>query len=279
MGPLRYGLVIPLTDARAASELAREAEACGWDGFFVGEAVWSIDAWVTLAAAAVRTSRIRLGTMLTPMPQVAPWKLAAESATLDHLSQGRVILGLGTGATWMGWQAFPQLETDTKARAQMLDEGIDILTLLYAGEPFDYTGQHYQVKLTLVDRMHYPPPPVQRPRIPLWAVGVWPRMRSMRRVLKCDGLIPARMAPDGQFAELRPEDLREMKAFVAERRALATPFDIVVEGNTMGLDAAQARAKLEPWAEAGATWWLETLFGVASDDLVARVRQGPPRLA
>ena len=151
MTAMQFGLVVPLTNVRAVSGLAREAEACGWDGFFVGEAVWSIDAWVTLAAATVHTSRIRLGTMLTPVPQVTPWKLAAQSATLDHLSQGRAIIALGTGATWMGWQGFPQVATDTKTLAEMLDEGIDILTLLYRAQPFDYRGRHYQLTLTLVD--------------------------------------------------------------------------------------------------------------------------------
>jgi alkanesulfonate monooxygenase SsuD/methylene tetrahydromethanopterin reductase-like flavin-dependent oxidoreductase (luciferase family) len=279
MATLKFGLVIPLGDARRAAELARKAEHAGWDGFFVGEAIWSIDAWVTLAAAAVATERIRLGTMISPLPRMRPWKLASEAATLDHLSEGRAIVGLGAGAVWMGYQAFPDEVTDAATRAELLDEGIDILSILLASRQVDYNGKHHHLRLTAMDTMHYPPPSLQQPRVPLWVVGVWPRQRSMRRVLKCDGLIPHVIKPDGQFGEVRPEDLREMKAYVDRHRTLATPFDFIVEGNTVGLDDARIEEKLHPWAEAGATWWMETLFGVTDEQLVDRIRQGPPPLS
>lgn len=277
MSPMQFGIVIPLKDALAAVELAVEAERAGWDGFFLGEAIWSVDPWVTLTAAAVRTARIRLGTMLTPMPLVRPWKLASEAATLDHISGGRVTLSLGMGAVWMGWQAFPGQVSDTRARAEMLDEGIDVLDILFRSAQEDYAGAHYQLKLSAMETVHYPPPTVQRPRIPIWAVGVWPRERSMRRVLKCDGLIPHVMGDDGQMGPPKPDDIRAMAAYVAERRTRATPFDIVVEGSTAGMRQAQAQETVAPWAAAGATWWMETLFGVSDEQLRERVRQGPPR--
>jgi hypothetical protein len=129
-----------------------------------------------------------------------------------------------------------------------------------------------------VDEQHYPPPPVQQPRIPLWVVGVWPRMKSMRRVLKCDGLIPAVMNSDGQFTDVRPEDVGAMKAYIDANRTLTAPFDIVVEGRTHGLDRAQMIEQLGAWSEAGATWWLESLWGIDRDEVVARVRNGPLRL-
>jgi alkanesulfonate monooxygenase SsuD/methylene tetrahydromethanopterin reductase-like flavin-dependent oxidoreductase (luciferase family) len=165
------------------------------------------------------------------------------------------------GAVWMGWQAFPDYTTDIKTRAELLDEGIDILSLLYRAKPFDYDGKHYHLRLTAVDEQHYPPPPLQQPRIPLWVVGVWPRMKSMRRVLKCDGLIPAVMNADGRFADVRPEDIRAMKASIDAHRMRTTPFDIVVEGQIQPMDCAQAAEKLRSWSEAGATWWLESLWG------------------
>ena len=133
--------------------------------------------------------------------------------------------------------------------------------------------------LTALPEQYYPPPPVQKPRIPLWVVGMWPKKKSMRRVLKCDGLIPNKINPDGKPGELTPGDIREMKAFVDANRSLSTPFDIIVEGKTVGLDAAQTAAKLAPWAEAGATWWMETLYDVPREVMLARLRQGPPRLA
>jgi alkanesulfonate monooxygenase SsuD/methylene tetrahydromethanopterin reductase-like flavin-dependent oxidoreductase (luciferase family) len=159
MAALKFGLVSPFGEARFAADLAYEAERTGWDGFFIGEAIWHNDAWVALAAA-MRTERIRLGTMLSPMPVMKPWKLAAESASLDNLSNGRVILSLGLGAVWMGWQAFPDYAADIKTRAELLDKGIDILSLLYCGKPFDYDGKHYHLRLTAVDEQHYPPPPL-----------------------------------------------------------------------------------------------------------------------
>jgi hypothetical protein len=159
-----------------------------------------------------------------------------------------------------------------------LDEGIDLLTLLYQGKPFIYDGQHYYVDLTTMDEKFYPPPPVQQPRLPIWVVGVWPRMKSMRRVLKCDGLLPAKINPDGQHADVQPEDIREMKAYIEANRTLTTPFDIVVEGRTLGLDRAQMVDKLILWLEAGVTWWLESLYDVPQDQVLARLRQGPPRL-
>ena len=275
MSQMKFGFVLPWGDARTAANLAREAELAGWDGFFVPEAIWHIDAWVALTAAALNTNRIRLGTMLSALPRMRPWKLASESATLDNLSNGRVILSLGMGALFMGYQAFPDEVTDLKTRAELLDEGIDLLNLLYQGKALDYKGHHYHLKLTAMDEQFYPPPPVQQPRIPLWVVGVWPRLRSMNRVLKCDGLIAEAMDADGQFIKLQPQHVRQMKAYIDDNRSATSAFDIIVEGQTLGLGDAQMADLLSPWTEAGATWWIETLFDVSFEELTNRLRQGP----
>jgi alkanesulfonate monooxygenase SsuD/methylene tetrahydromethanopterin reductase-like flavin-dependent oxidoreductase (luciferase family) len=198
---MRYGFILPRGDARTAADFASAAENAGWDGFFVWEPVWGIDAWVTLTAAAMCTQRIRLGTMLTPLSRMRPWKLASETATLDNLSNGRVILSIGLGAIDTGFAEFGEV-TDRKARAELLDEGLDILTGLWQGQPFNYQGKHYQVKET---KFFPPPPPVQKPHIPIWVVGAWPRMKSMRRVLRCDGLLPVKMVPTGGFEPYTPE--------------------------------------------------------------------------
>lgn len=274
---MKMGVVVPLKDAKRAAAWAVDAEQAGWDGFFIGEAIWSIDAWLTLAAAAVQTQRIRLGTMVTPMPLQTPWKLAAESATLDHLSDGRAILSLGMGAVWMGWQGFPDVPADIHTRAELMDEGIDLLNAFYRAKQFDYNGKHHHLKLTQVDEMHYPPPPVQQPRLPIWVVGVWPRMKSMQRVLKCDGLIPHLMSDEGKFVDVTPAALSEMKRYIDANRAAATPFNYIIEGSTHEMDAAHTRDKLAMWQDAGATWWAETLFGVAEDQITHLIRRGPPR--
>ena len=276
MGSLKFGLALPYVGARVTANLARQAEQAGWDGVYVGDAIWCEDPMIGLAAAATQTSRIRLGTMVIPVPLRRPWKLASESIALDHLSAGRLTLGLGAGAVWMGWQGFPDEVTDTHRRAEMLDETIDILDLLYQRKPFDYDGKQYHLKLTLVDEQHYPPRPVQQPRIPLWVVGIWPRKKSMRRILKCDGLLPQKMNAAGQFEEVTPEDIRAMKRYIDDNRTLTTPFDIVVEGKTSAMTPAQVQEKLSAWAEAGATWWIEGLWELGEKEASDRIQQGPP---
>jgi hypothetical protein len=278
---MKYGFVLPRGDARTAAEFAQQAETAGWDGFFVWEPVWGVDAWVSLTAAAMCTHHICLGTMITPVSRMRPWKLASETATLDNLSNGRVILSVGLGAIDTGFDAFGEV-TDRKTRAELLDEGLDILTGLWRGQPFRYQGKHYQVEETT---FHPPPPPVQQPRIPIWVVGAWPRMKSMRRALKYDGLLPNVMGEDGKvrLAPPTPEEIREIKAFVQANRTQTTPFDIVMEGETPGGDPESAAAMTSLWAEAGATWWIEAMWDAASQPeglqaVLKRIRQGPPRL-
>lgn len=278
MTALKFGLALPYGSARMVARLAPLAEAAGWDGCFLGDAIWCEDPMIALAAAAMTTSRIRLGTMIIPAPLRRPWKIASESVALDHLSNGRLTLGLGAGAIWMGWQSFPDEVTDTKARAEMLDETIDILTLLYQRKQFDYDGRHFHLKLTLMDVMYYPPRPVQQPRIPLWVVGIWPRRKSMQRILKCDGIVVEKKNREGIGEEATPEDIREIKAYVDANRTLTTPFDIVAVGKTAELDGAQLQEKLRPRLEAGLTWWIEDLIAYQEEQVIERIRQGPPQL-
>jgi hypothetical protein len=275
---MKYGVAIPYGSARTAAKLAQIAEESGWDGIFLGDAIWCEDPLICLTAAAMVTTRIRLGMMVIPAPLRRPWMLASETVALDRLSDGRLTLGLGTGAVWMGWQAFPDVPTDTKVRAGMLDETIDILTLLYQRKPFDYDGQYYHLKLTLLDEGYYPPKPVQQPRIPLWVPGIWPRMKSIRRLLKCDGLLPQKMNENGELVTVTPGDLRQMKAYIDANRTLTTPFDCVVEGKVGDLDQAQAKDVLQEWADSGATWWVEGLWEASEEQAEERIQQGPPRL-
>ena len=234
---MKYGIALPYTTPRLIANLSQLAEESGWDGCFLGDAIWCQDPMIGLAAAAMTTSRVRLGTMITPAPLRIPWKLASESLALDHLSEGRLILGLGAGAVWMGWRAFPDEVTDTRARAEMLDETIDILTLLYQRKQFDYDGRHYHLRLTELDLMHYPPKPIQQPRVPLWCVGLWPSKKSLQRTLKCDGAIMEK-----RNGEITAEDLCQVRAYVDANRPLSTPFEIVLNGNVAELNRSQLRA-------------------------------------
>jgi alkanesulfonate monooxygenase SsuD/methylene tetrahydromethanopterin reductase-like flavin-dependent oxidoreductase (luciferase family) len=276
---MKFGLALPYNQTRLVPEAARLAEDTGWDGCFLGDAIWCEDPLIALAAAAMTTSCIRLGTMLIPVPLRRPWKIASESLALDLLSNGRLILGLGTGATWMGWQGFPGEVTQPRARAEMLDETIDILSLMFQRQPFDYAGKHYQVKLTSLDEQYYPPKPAQRPRIPLWAPVIWPREPSRQRILKCDGLFAEKWSADGKPAAVTPQDIREMHAYVAARRTLTTPFEIVIGSTTAALDPAQPEGGLLPWIEAGVTWWIKELWDGSRETVLETIRQGPPQIA
>jgi len=275
---MKYGFVLPSGDARTAADFAEAAEHAGWDGFFVWEPLYGWDAWVLLTAAAMRTSRIRLGTMITPVSRMRPWKLASETLTVDHLSGGRVTLSVGLGATDIGFADFGEA-TDRRVRAELLDEGLAILQALWAGKPVSHAGKHYRVE---AEHLHYPPPPpVQQPRIPIWVVGAWPFEKSMRRAMRFDGIIPSAKGDDGDFRQVTPDELRDMKRWIDERRQDAA-FDIIVEGTTSTSNRERAAAKVRPWADAGATWYLEARWGVQEgattmDDVRRRLEAGPPR--
>lgn len=272
---MKYGFVMPSGNARDAANLAREAEQAGWDGFFVYEPVWGTDAWVALTAAAMRTERIRLGTMLTPLARMKPWKLASETATLDDLSGGRVILAVGLGAPDAGYRQFGE-ETDRKLRAELTDEGLDVLTGLWKGQPFEHHGKHYTVEP--FDRIVAPP--VQTPRIPIWIVGAHRKPTTLLRAAKYDGLIPAGFDKNSSARDATPAELADMLAFIKEHRTETAPFDAVVEGVTPGDDRAVGAEIVRPMREAEATWWLEANWTLSGPDiqeqLVKRLRQGPP---
>lgn len=284
---MKYGFVFPGGEARIAAEFAQLAEDAGWDGFFVWEPVWGEDAWVSLAAAAMRTQRIRLGTMLTPVSRRRPWKLASETATLDRLSNGRLILSVGLGALESGFVAFGEV-TDRKLRAERLDEGLELITRLWSSTPFDYEGKHFQAHVSHETILTpWPASPLQKPRIPIWVVGAWPSKRSLRRALRYDGLLPAVIDHNGsvRMSPPTPDEVAQIAAYVAEqRRAFAgtqesdRQFDIVVEGETAVENFVDAIAHVTAYAQAGATWWIEAQW--QAPDL-AHVRQrleaGPPR--
>jgi len=279
---MRYGFVLPTIDIHVAPELAAEAETAGWDGVFIPDCISietehnppapTFDPWIVLAAMSMHTKRVQLGTMLSPVSRRRPWKLARELVTLDHLSNGRIMLAVGLGAAEddAGFYKVGE-EMSMKGRAELLDECLDILDAAWSGNPINYEGKHYQVHgMTLLPR------PVQSPHIPVWVVGAWPRMKSMRRVLRWDGLLPTKK--DGTDMPMTPDDIRAMKVFIDEQRTSTTPFDIIWEGETPGEDREQGAAIVRPWVNAGITWWLESRWGeVPLEDVRKRIQQGPPR--
>jgi alkanesulfonate monooxygenase SsuD/methylene tetrahydromethanopterin reductase-like flavin-dependent oxidoreductase (luciferase family) len=233
-----------LSEPGVVAELAARAEERGWDGFFLWDHVAFhrpvraiADPWVTLAAMAVATQRLVLGPLVTPVARRRPHKLARETVTLDRLSRGRLVLGVG-----LGWDRSGEFdpdrygeEPDPRARARLLDEGLDRLLAYWGGD--------------------FKPRPVQLPRIPVWVAAGWPHRRPLRRAARFEGVFPIDLPG--------PEALA---ALASEVRALRGSggtggFDFVVT-NPPGTDVA-------PWVAAGATW---CLTGLGSRASVAKVR-------
>jgi hypothetical protein len=165
--------------------------------------------------------------------------------------------------------------TDRKIRAQLLDEGLEILTGLWSGEPFSYEGEHYRL-----GEMTFLPPPVQRPRIPIWVVGAWPSKKSMNRALRYDGLLAAKVSGTAAQPCVTPEDIRAMKEYVEKNKYTGEVFDIVWEGETPGDDPERAVSTVRPFAEAGLTWWIVAMWFPPNEpeDLRRRLLLGPPRV-
>lgn len=276
---MKYGFVISAGEARDVAELATVAEGSGWDAVFSWETVWGQDPWVMLAAAAMTTERVRLGTLLTPLPRRKPWDLAAQTTTLDRLSGGRVQLCVGLGAVHEGWLAF---ETDQgrRTRAELLDEGLDVLFGLWSGKPFGYSGKHYTVQPSTA---FAPPPPIQQPRIPVWCTGMAGSRRSLARAARCDGLLPNIPTPEGDPVGPTAQSLASVVEEVLALRAeagLSGPYDVIAEGKTDPDDPAASRHTKE-MADAGATWFIEGDWSLPPETAVAdqrrRLEAGPPR--
>ena len=217
-----------LSEPALVAELAARAEARGWEGFFVwdhvefGPPVRAIaNPWVTLAAVATATRRLAIGPMVTPLARRRPHQLARETVTLDRLSGGRLVLGVGLGPDTTGEfdpDRFGE-EGDARARARLLDDGLERLQAYWDGE--------------------FEPRPVQRPRIPVWVAAHWPNRRPLRRAARWDGLFPVEVPDPEALAELRSE---------LDALGVRRGFDLVAT-NAPGTDPT-------PWASAGATWCL-----------------------
>lgn len=270
---MKYGFVIPGGDVPDIVEVAVEIERAGWDAVFVAEGVYGTDAWVALGAMAARTSKIMLGTLLTPVSRRRPWKLASETATLDRLSQGRAVLSVGLGAIDTGFAQVGE-ETDRKVRAQLMDEGLEVMGNLWAGKPFKYSGEHYNVDWD--NSWSYTP--FERASVPVWAVAILGKQKTIDRAMRWDGILPAKVE-NGKYIPFTPDDIRALAQHVAEHRTRQTPFDIVLEGVTP-FDIQEARDKVAPFREAGATWWIESMWDAPGGQkaVMKRIKQGPPRV-
>jgi alkanesulfonate monooxygenase SsuD/methylene tetrahydromethanopterin reductase-like flavin-dependent oxidoreductase (luciferase family) len=287
---VRHGLSIPnfgdWSDPRTMVDLAREAEAAGWDGFFLWDHVrFSAtplpvhDPWSLLAAIAVTTERLVIGPMVTPLPRRRPWIVARQAVTVDHLSNGRLMLGVGIGEPVdVELTAFGEAD-DLKTRAAMLDEALTVLDGLWSGEEFSHHGTYYHL-----EPMTFLPRPVQRPRIPIIVAGYWPNRGPIRRAARWDGMYVLFPYPTEAWED-------KARALVAELRSLRpdpdAPFEYFDGGRTLDDGPDPDDPALS--ADIGATWWVESLdpwrYGwdgtaegwPALEPVRDRIRLGPPR--
>jgi alkanesulfonate monooxygenase SsuD/methylene tetrahydromethanopterin reductase-like flavin-dependent oxidoreductase (luciferase family) len=265
---LRSALWLPLfdelADPKAIAGLASDAEEAGWDGFFVWDHLFwrapvrqAADPWIALAAVATATVRLRLGPMVTTLARRRPAKVARETATLDQLSDGRLTLGVGIGSDRFGSELSKTgEELDDRTRAQMLDESLEILSAAWSGEPVRHRGQHY-----LLDDVAFLPRPVQRPGVPVWAAGFPGNVKPVRRAAGLEGFFPVNLE--------HPDQLAEVVATITElRNGEMDSYDIAFS-LPLGIDP-------EPYADAGATWWLPEFDpGVRLDVVRSALRDGP----
>jgi alkanesulfonate monooxygenase SsuD/methylene tetrahydromethanopterin reductase-like flavin-dependent oxidoreductase (luciferase family) len=275
---MKYGFVLSKGTPHETLRLAQEAEQAGWDGVFTWDAIslpsWPVyDPWVMMGALATVTERVTIGAMVLPLARRRPWKVVKEAVTIDHLSNGRLVLPVALGVTDdAGFHAVNTDSTDRRERAERLDESLEILEKGQTGQPFSHQGKHFQVNdMTLL------PKPVQE-RIPVWAVAAWPKEKSLARAVRWDGIIPVNMTEGANpFDPVQADMLREIVAWCAEHRQRTSPFDVVIEGKSDGPDDTDYVGAV---ADAGATWFIESRWDEAEtpESLLDRARKGPPRV-
>ncbi len=251
------------------------AEQAGWEGFFLWDHIGgggispTLDPWICLGAIASQTQTMCLGTMVTPLYRRRPWKVAREIITLDHISRGRAVLGVGLGdMVKKDFKAFGEASIP-RLRAEMLDESLEIIAGLQSGHPFEYTGTHYQISEAL-----FKPPAVQSPRVPVWVAAHWPFKRPLQRAARWDGVLPRQW----NAGSITPVVIREIVAFIANSRTADTPFDVCKYGLTEGKNLTEDRARVKEFSTAGATWWIEEIFSSRGTlkQIHKRIAAGPP---
>lgn len=278
---MKFGIYAPnfgdtFGSPKLITELAVEAEKAGWDGFFLWDHVIYpdegspdlVDPIIALTSVAENTKKIKIGTIVTPLPRRRPWKLARETVTLDIISDGRFILGGGLGnRSELGLM---NEETSPRKMAEMAEEQIEILCGLWSGEEFSYEGKYYKL-----DKAKFLPRPVQKPRIKIWGAGTWPKKGPFRRAVKLDGVVPLSV---DYSTPLTPDDFRNMMEYM-KKHGLCEPYDIVEISFDATKSSEKKRSILE-FQDAGVNWWLELVsdWNGSFDKIKDIITQGPSQI-
>jgi alkanesulfonate monooxygenase SsuD/methylene tetrahydromethanopterin reductase-like flavin-dependent oxidoreductase (luciferase family) len=262
---MRHGVSLApfgeLADPRVVADLAAEAERAGFDGFFLWDHMYRAellrpvaDPWVALAAVATATRHIRLGPLVTPVARRRPQKLARETVTLDHLSDGRLVLGVGLGVnTGRELTRFGE-EDDDRLRGDRLDEGLELLCRLWSGDEVSHHGRHFTA-----DVVRFLPRPVQEPRIPVWVAAPTGRGRPVRRAAHYDGIC----------TDVTAAEAPALLDRIRRERGDLQGFDVVVAG--------RPGTRPDAWEGAGATWWVTAFPDPVDPEAIAGVlADGPP---
>jgi alkanesulfonate monooxygenase SsuD/methylene tetrahydromethanopterin reductase-like flavin-dependent oxidoreductase (luciferase family) len=261
----------PFADPRTLVELAVAAEETGWDGVFLWDHLlyhdpdWPVANPVVVASAiAARTSRIRLGVLMTALPRRRVQTVARETVTLDTLSGGRLVFGAAIGSMDLEYAAFGE-DPDLRVRGKRLDQSLERLSALWSGD---------EVATPYGHRVRMLPAPVQRPRIPVWCAGRWPNRPGFRRSARWDGVV-ATFVSAGRTVPVPVEDFAEAVRLVAAERGSLDGFDVALEGWT---SPANAAGIIAPYAAAGLTWWIEAMgwWRGGVDAARDRILSGPP---
>ena len=264
---VRFAVSIPnFAEPGDLVDLGVAAEAGGWDGVFYWDHLYAspaapmpvADPWVVLGALAARTTRVLLGPMVTPLPRRRPQKVAREAVTLDRLSGGRLVLGVGLGSPREEFSSFGDAATPP-VLGDRLDEALDVVTGLWRGAPFDYEGAHYTVR----DAQFLP-----AGAVPVWVAGTTPHRRPLRRAARFEGLVLATVTPQRGIDPVTPELLSAAVDEVGRGRGGLAGFDVVVL-----CPAVPTAEEVTAYAAAGATWLMVTGW---IDSLRAVNTAGPP---
>jgi alkanesulfonate monooxygenase SsuD/methylene tetrahydromethanopterin reductase-like flavin-dependent oxidoreductase (luciferase family) len=271
---IKQGLLFPNhgSDPRFLAEIALEAEKAGWDGFFIWDNLVALDPTIGLAAIAYATSKIKIGSMVFNVGRRRPWKLGRELVAIDHLSQGRLIIGAGLGDE--GAYTTYGETGGLKPRAEKLDEGLEILSGLLSGEEFEYTGKHYQIKKT-----QFRDKPVQESHVPIWIGGLWPNKGPFRRAAKYDGIMPHTVRSTTLGEQLTHEEVKDIMRYIeSHRKGSMDDFTLAMLSSTPP-EEDQAREIISPFIELGAKWWVESVFEwqIPMEDAIERVKAGPTK--